>query len=187
MLHRYLSATGSSQTAPRRRTRLNLDQRLAEADLPNTSPDAVVRDDLRGLWPGRTFGECLGCIRWEGELPAGVRNRRVIQIHTAAGHARRVASASGVIDPNVAAIEWPRRSRPAGGADSAGPLRPVARNPLSPEVNHFTRRLLAYPAEPLESPYTHDRLRKLGADVIAVSERLRRSAGVVFPADLRMG
>lgn len=78
LLHRYLSATGSSQTAPRRRSGLNLDQRLAEADLPNTSPDAVVRDDLRGLWPGRTFGECLGCIRWEGELPAGVRHRRVI-------------------------------------------------------------------------------------------------------------
>jgi predicted dehydrogenase len=88
---------------------------------------------------------------------------------------------------NVAGIEWLRWSRPAGGADSAGPLRPVAGNPLSPEVNQFTRRLLAYPAEPLESPYTHDRLRKLGADVIAVSERLRRSAGVVFPADLRMG
>jgi predicted dehydrogenase len=88
---------------------------------------------------------------------------------------------------NVAAIEWLRWSRPAGGPDSAGVLRPVARNPLSPEVNHFTRRLLAYPAEPPESPYTHDRLRKLGADVIAVSERLRLSAGVVFPADLPVG
>ena len=62
LLHRYLSATGSSQTAPRRRARLDLDQRLAEADLPNTSPDAVVRDDLRGLWPGRTFGEVTGAF-----------------------------------------------------------------------------------------------------------------------------
>jgi len=39
-----------------------LGQRLAEADLPNTSPDAVVRDDLRGLWPGRTFGEVTGAF-----------------------------------------------------------------------------------------------------------------------------
>ena len=77
---------------------------------------------------------------------------------------------------NVAAVEWLRRSRPADGGDSAGPLRPVARNPLSPEVDHFTRRLLAYPAEPLEPPYTHDWLRKRGADVIALNERLRRSA-----------
>ena len=88
---------------------------------------------------------------------------------------------------NVAAVEWLRRSRPTDGEDTVGPLRPVARNPLSPEVNHFTRRLLAYPAQPLESPYTYDRLRKLGADVIALNERLRRSAGVVFPTDLRMG
>lgn len=88
---------------------------------------------------------------------------------------------------SVAGIEWLRRSSPGGGADPAGLLGPVARNPLAPEVNHFTRRLLAYPAEPLDSPYTHDRLRKLGADVVAVSERLRHSAGVVFPADLRRG
>lgn len=88
---------------------------------------------------------------------------------------------------NVAAVKWLRWSGPAGGSDSAAPLSPVASNPLSPEVKHFTRRLLAYPAEPMESPYTHDRLRKLGADVIAVSERLRRSAGVVFPADLHIG
>src|SRR5665647_870021 len=69
LLHRYLSATGSSQTAPRRRARLDLDQRLAEADLPNTSPDAVVRDDLRGLWPGRTFGECLGAFTRKANYP----------------------------------------------------------------------------------------------------------------------
>ena len=75
----------------------------------------------------------------------------------------------------------------APSVDSAGQLCPVARNPLSPEVNHFTQMLRAYPAEPLESPYTHDRLRNLGTNVIAVSERLRRSAGVVFPTDLRMG
>lgn len=88
---------------------------------------------------------------------------------------------------SVAAVEWLRLSRPADGGDSAVPLRPVARNPLSPEVDHFTRMLLAHPAEPLERLYTHDRLRKLGSDVIALSERLRLSAGVVFPADLRMG
>jgi predicted dehydrogenase len=84
---------------------------------------------------------------------------------------------------NVAAVESLQRSRPRG-EDSVIPLRHVASNALSPEVDQFTRRLLAYPEEPHGSPYTYDQIRKLGADVIALSERLRRSAGVAFPADL---
>jgi predicted dehydrogenase len=88
---------------------------------------------------------------------------------------------------NVQAVEWLRHSGPGGGEHSATQLRPLATNPLSFEVQDFTRRLLAHPAEPRESPYTYPQLRKLGADVIATSERLRRSAGVVFPADLILG
>ena len=87
---------------------------------------------------------------------------------------------------NVAAVEWLQRSRPRV-EDSVTPLRHVASNALSPEVDQFTRRLLAYPEEPHGSPYTYDQIRKLGADVIALSERLRRSAGVAFTADLGTG
>jgi predicted dehydrogenase len=88
---------------------------------------------------------------------------------------------------NVQTVEWLRRSGTGGGEHTARQLCPVATNPLSFEVQDFTRRLLAYPAEPPESPYTYPQLRKLGADVIATSERLRRCAGVVFPADLGLG
>jgi predicted dehydrogenase len=86
---------------------------------------------------------------------------------------------------NVAAVSRLRRSCPGREDAAALPLGPVARNPLSPEVEHFTRRILAHPAEPAQSPYTYDQLRSLGAAVIALSQRLRGSAGVIFPADLR--
>lgn len=83
---------------------------------------------------------------------------------------------------NVAGVEWLRRSSPPDAAQVVA-LAPPAANMLAPEVRHLTRRLLAFPEEPQETPYSYQELRKLGADVIALSEQLRRSAGVVFPAD----
>lgn len=82
---------------------------------------------------------------------------------------------------NVADVEWARQESPT--TRLAVPLRPLAKNKLTYEVEHFTRRLLAYPHEPAGSPYTYARLREWGHQVAQLTERLRHSAGIVFPAD----
>ncbi|HEX7662673.1 MAG TPA: Gfo/Idh/MocA family oxidoreductase [Pseudonocardiaceae bacterium] len=85
---------------------------------------------------------------------------------------------------NVAGIAWVTLSRDARGhAVALDGVGPVATNPLAHEVEHLSRRLEAFPDEPDRAPYSYERLRMLGADVATLSERLRHSAGVVFPAD----
>ncbi len=82
---------------------------------------------------------------------------------------------------NVASVAWLRHESPAGDRDL--PLGPPAANPLAPEAEHLARRLLAHPQEPVDAPYSSARLREWGHQVVQVSDRLRRSAGIVFPAD----
>lgn len=86
---------------------------------------------------------------------------------------------------NIASVEWLRQESPTGGRDL--PLGPLEDNPLAPEVEHLTRRLLAHPYEPADAPYTYARLTEWGHEVVRLSDRLRRSAGIAFPADRALG
>lgn len=82
---------------------------------------------------------------------------------------------------NVAGVAWLRQESPSRRREL--PLQPLDSNPLAPEVRHLARRLMAHPHEPADAPYTYAQLTGWGHEVIRLSDRLRRSAGIEFPAD----